>query len=278
MRSRAHLIGIAVVGLAVAMPAQAAAKEVCCYRVHANTSNQVHVEDHGGTGPGAQNGTYDLNTQWEVRELVIYNPKRYGDAFFNPVPTRNQREIPGMAKFKGSESSSQSFMDGSTSPPTRVDYPPCRYAKDVPWHRADNFLGVSLERSSEGPVFVTVSDVGAAEYEGACDNTAPFYGHLSGWGWDYLDSDPEIERGDSYWDALGSRIKTFHTTRRAPGVFKKLKKMKDQVVTFEPPTLTATSQIANPHTYTVTHRTVIRFTWFPYDRLQKELNELNALK
>jgi hypothetical protein len=255
----------------------AVAKEICCYRLHVNTSNQVHVEDHGGTGAGAQNGTYDLRSTWAVRELVIFNTRRYGDSWFNPVQTRGQREVHGRVKFKGSESSRQWYMDGSTSPPTRVDHPPCRYAKAVPWHRAGNFLGVILERSGEGPVFRTYSDVGAAGYEGACDNTAPFYGALSGWGWDNLDSDPEIERGDSYWDALGTTIRTFHTGR-APRVFKNLKRMNDQVVTFEPPTLTATSQIANPHTYTVTHRTVIRITWFPRDRLQKQINELGELK
>jgi hypothetical protein len=264
------------VGVAMAFTGQAAAKEICCYRVHANTSNQLHVEDHGGTGAGAQNGTYDLSSTWAVRELVVYNPKRYGDSWFNPVRTRNQREVRGMAKFKGSESSSQWFMDGSTTPPTRMDYPPCRYAKDVPWHRVDNFLGVVLERGVDGPHFRTLSDVGAGEYEGACDNTAPFYGHLSGWG--APGSDGEIDELDSYWDALGSTIRTFHTTGRFPAGFKKLKKMKDQVVTFEPPTITATSQVANPHTYTVAHRTVIRFSWFPPDRLQKELNELNGLR
>jgi hypothetical protein len=280
MRNGGPLIGVGVVSLAMALPAQAVAKEVCCYRVHANTSNQVHVEDHGGTAAGAQNGTYDLSSTWAVRELVIYNPKRYGDAWFNPVPTRNQREIPGMAKFKGSESSSQSFMDGSTSPPTSVSYPPCRYAKDVPWHRAENFLGVSLERSGEGPVFRTGSDVGTSDYEGACDNTAPFYGALTGWAYPHRDPTGGVSAypGDSYWDALGSTIRTFHTTEGTPVRFKKLGKMKDQVVTFEPPSQTGTSQVANPHTYTATHRTVIRITWFPYDRLQKELNELNALK
>jgi hypothetical protein len=257
----------------MAFTGQAAAKDVCCFRVHVNTSNQLHVEDHGGTGPGARNGTYDLNTQWAVRELVVYDPKRFGDSYFNPVQTRQQKEVPGRVKFKGSESSSQWYMDGTT----RVDHPPCSYAKDVPWHRAGNFLGVVLERGTDGNVFRTYSDVGTTNYEGACDNTAPYYSALTGWG--YPGSDGEIDDGDSYWDAVGSSIRTIHTSERFDlKGYKKLKKMKDQVVTFEPPTITATSQVANPHTYTVTHRTVIRFTWFPYDRLQKELNELGELK
>jgi hypothetical protein len=275
MRRVGLSLAVAIAALAVGPASEAVAKEVCCYRVHVNTSNTIHVEDQGGTKPGAQNGTYDLSSTWAVRELVIFNPKRYGDAYFNPVQTRRQKEVAGMAKFKGSESSSQSYIDNDGR---RVDYPPCRYSKDVPWHRVDNFLGVVLYRGSVGPYFQTLSDVGASEYEGACDNTAPFYGHLSSWGWEPpFDSNPELEGEESYWDALGSNIRTFDTPGR-DRVFKKLKKMKDEVVTFEPPTLTATSQLVGPHTLTVTHRTVIRFSWFPYDRLQKELNELNGLK
>jgi hypothetical protein len=270
MRSRAHLIGVAVVGLAVAMPAQAAAKEVCCYRVHANSSNTIQHADQGGSGAGAQNGTYELSSQSESRELMSYDPKGYGVDFLARVMTRNQREVRGRAKFRGSERSDQWYMDSSTTPPTRVDYPPCRYAKDVPW-RTTGSPAVSLYGGGGGRLD---HFGGAAGFtQGSCDNTSPNIG-ANQWyhpGGGSTSSTPY----DSVWDASYVSFLLAHTR----GLFnhRKLKKLKDQVVKFEPPTITETSQ-QPPYTATVTHRTVIRFTWFPYDRLQKELNELNALK
>jgi hypothetical protein len=281
MRRAGPRIGAGIVSLlVVAVPGQAVAKEICCYRVHVNTSNTVHVEDTGGFAPGAQNGTYDLSSKWAVRELLVFNPKGFGDAFFNRVRARNGREVRGKVKFEGSERSEQWFADGSTNPPTRRDYPPCRYAYDTPWHRVTSAPRVTADRVPAGGsnVFIyfrTYSDVAAAEYEGACDNTAPFYGHLTGWGFPSSDGEIDTGEGDSYWDALGSSIRVFHTSLR---VLKPLKKMKDQTAVFEPAPISATSNVANPHSFTVTHRTVIKFNWFPYDRLQKEMNELDALK
>jgi hypothetical protein len=280
-----RLIGAGIVGLVVvALPGQALAKEFCCYRVHVNTSNSVHVEDTGGFAPGAQNGTYDLSSRWAARELLVFNPKGYGDAFFNRVTTRNGREVRGKVKFEGSERSEQWFADGSTNPPTRRDYPPCRYAYDTPWHRVTSAPRVTADRVPAGGsnVFIyfrTYSDVAAAEYAppgGTCDNTAPFYGHLTGWGFPSSDGTIDTSDGDSYWDALGSSIRVFHTSLR---ILKPLKKMKDERAVFEPGTISGTStEGGNPHSFTVTHRTVIRFNWFPRDRLQKEMNELDALK
>jgi hypothetical protein len=271
-------LAVGVAALAVAPASEALAKEVCCYRVHVNTSNQLHVEDHGGTKPGAQNGTYDVSSQWAVRELMIFNTKRYGDAHFNRVRTRNQNSVPGAARFEGSESSSQSYIDSNGN---RVDYPPCRFSQSVPWRRTGGAGNVNLFRAGPDayPYFVTNGGTVARDYPG-CDNTAPYFGASSGWAYPHRDPHGGVSAypGDSYWDAFGSTIRTAHTPDTIGPIFKKLKKMKDQVVTFEPPSQTGTSQLVGPHTYTVTHRTVIRFSWFPYDRLQKELNELNGLK
>jgi hypothetical protein len=268
MRSRGPLIGIAVVGLAMALPAQAAAKRVCCYRVHVNTSNAIQHEDQGGTSAGAQNGTYSMSAQWEVRELMSYDGKdRLG--FLDPVMTRNGREVRGRGRFKGSESSEQWYMDASTTPPTRVDYPPCRYAKDVPWRRG----GEVRMHISGGPRFIVVI-AGTSEFGAFCDNTSPHLSPLHQW---YHPGGGATASGsdDSSWDATLTNINTFHVTPFDK--ITKLAKRKDLVLTFEPPTITETSQ-SPAYTATITHRTVIRFTWFPYDRLQKELNELNGLK
>ena len=269
-----RLLVAGIVGLlAVALPGQAVAKEFCCYRVHVNTGTTIHVDYNGGTGGGAQNGTYDLSSKWAVRELLKFDPKRYGDAFFNRVTTRDGREVRGKVKFRGSESSEQWRMVGS--PPARQDYPRCDYLKDVPWHRVTSAPRVTADRSGAYVYFRTYSDVGASDYTGACDNIAPYYGHLTGWGYPSSDGTIETSEGDSYWDALGSSIRVLHTSLRE---LRHLKKLEDQRAAFEPTAISATSDVANPHTFTATHRTVIKFTWFPYDRLQKEMNELDALK
>jgi hypothetical protein len=275
MRKPGLSLGLGIALLIVIPASEAAAKEFCCYRVHVNTSNTVFVEDTGGTSAGAQNGTFFLSSKWAVRELLKFNPKRYGDAFFNRVTTRNGREVRGKAKFEGSERSDQWFMDGSTSPPTRRDYPPCRYAFDTPWRRVKSAPRVTADRSGQFIYFRTFSDVAAAEYAGACDNTAPFYGHLSGWGFPSSDGEIDTSEGDSYWDAVGSSVRVLHTSGRE---LRHLKKLKDRRYAFEPAPISATSDVANPHSFAVTHRTVIRFSWFPRDRLQKEMNELDGLK
>jgi hypothetical protein len=269
MRRVGLSLAVAIAALAVGPASEAVAKEVCCYRVDATTSNAIQHEDQGGSGAGAQNGTYALSARSESRELMSYDPKGYGVDFLARVMTRNQREVPGMTKSTAGERSDQWYMDPTTTPPTRVDYPPCRYTRNEPWQRRRG-PAVSLYG---GPPGRLDHSGGPARYIGNCDNTSPGIGAGSQWyhpGGGSTASTPH----DTVWDMFHTSILVSHATgfnRR------RLKKMKDQVVKFEPPTITETSQ-QPAYTVTVTHRTVIRFTWFPYDRLQKELNELTGLK
>jgi hypothetical protein len=268
MRRVGLSLAVGIAALAIGPASQAVAKKVCCFRVHVNTSNAIQHEDQGGSGAGAQNGTYSMSTQWKVRELMIYDGKDRG-GFLDPVMTRNGRQVRGRTAFKGSESSDQWYMDASTTPPTRVDYPPCRYAKDVPWRRGGE---VRLYISGDARYFVILS--GTPEFGAYCDNTSPHLSPISQW---YHPGGGATASGenDSYWDAFVTNINTFHV--QPFNKIHKLAKRKDLVLKFEPPTITETSQ-QPAYTATITHRTVIRFTWFPKDRLQKELNELNALK
>lgn len=263
MRKVGSSLAVAIAALAV-VPAKAMAKEICCYRVHVNTSNAIQHEDQGGSGAGAQNGTYSMSTQWEVRELMSYETKGPDD--ISPVITRNGRQVQGRGKFKGSESSEQWYMDTS-NPPMRVNYPPCRYVTDVPWRRGSDFF------ASPGLFYFTILTVGSPEWP-LCDNTSPHLSPLTQW---YHPGGGATASGsdDSYWEADETTVNTYHF--EPSNKVRKLSKMKDLKFMFEPPTITETSQ-QPPYTATITHRTVIRFTWFPYDRLQKELNELNGLK
>jgi hypothetical protein len=276
-RMRGGRIALAAAVALVLVPAggASAAKQTelhCCWRVDVNASGSLHAVWENTGEPGGVNGTYDLSWDWEARELVAYDARRSAlalDWIYKGNDPGKPYAVPhGKTRFHGSESSRQSRNDSNGQP---VPFDPCRYEFDRPWLRHEIVRpAVALDRAG-GETFLGMSAGLADEYEGACNNHVPFYTASSVFRTGILHR--------SSWDAFTASISARHTS---PDLNRdKLKKTKDRVFTFEKsvdlPPPDETDDPRFDHTGTATARIVTRFSWFPYDRLQKQLNELDAL-
>lgn len=247
----------------------------CCWRVDVNASGSLHAEWENTGEPGGDNGTYDLSWDWGARELVAYDARRSAltlDWIYKRNDPGKPYAVPhGKTRFHGSESSRQSRNDSDGQP---VPFDPCRYEFDRPWLRHDIVTpAVGLDYSGDSTVLGMSSGLYEDDYVGACNNHVPFYAA----DWTFRTG---IRRFSS-WDAFTASIFERHTSPFLGFLRENLKKTKDRVVTFEksvdlpPPDQTVDSR--TDHSGTATARIVTRFSWFPYDRLRKQLNELNAL-
>jgi hypothetical protein len=277
-----------MVALVLALAGEAAAKPHCCWRAHASAFGSVHVDWGSDVRPGAQNGTYDLTWDWAARELVAYFPGEGGGSpILDRIQKRNDPSAPyavrfGETTFNGSETASQWTVDSNGN---RVDDPPCSYSLNRPWSRytgarpaidifdaAHRFLEAGLTVGSQisGTTF-------NGEYEGDCNSNVPFYDADGEFAFPDDPAIPPAQR--SLWNSFGARmIYPAHTDPEFQA--RKLKREEDYDVVFEHsvPLSNVTTDFRLDHTGTAAATVVVRFDWFPLERLQKEIDRLKRLQ
>lgn len=255
-----------VVATLVGASATAEAKDYCCWRIDINVAGNVHV-DATGEGKNSVSGTFDRTWRWQARELMFYHQRGIRNKGLSRLLTRSGREIRGRRRFDAGERSNQSYTDTS-DPPQRIDFPPCRYARSFPWRPTPQTM-IQLDvwgLLGETGIFVRSIYSGASDYQGYCDNSVPAHGPEGG----YV---IELDGGRyDVWDIF--TVSSGGNTGTG-----KLRKTKDFSRTFER-TKTETLNRDDPRftqTYTASISRLIRFTWFPRDRLRAEFDRLNAL-
>jgi hypothetical protein len=265
--------------------ASAAVKHYCCYRLDVEASWEIHASWDNAGEPGGSNGTYDMTSNWGVRELVEYTQSQFGTGAVKQLEwIRNRKDNPikaSWSRFSGSEKSNQSRNDSAGQP---VPYPTCDFNYGVPWRRTNDasvipsvrltggpgdFRGLTTHEQTDayGPFWIDRQD-------GGCNNNVPFYSPDGG-----FQLSTEMGRYVTDWDAFGfGQIHRLHTNPPFnPG---KLKKLKDYAVTFASTAVLAndTNDSRFDHTGTAPVSVTVKFTHFHRDRLQKEINRGDALK
>jgi hypothetical protein len=265
-RTRWTAVHVALMAAAVlgASAGTAEAKNYCCWRIDVTVAGNLHV-DATGQGKNSVSGTFDRTWRWQARELMFYHQRGIRKRSLNQFETRTSY-IRGRRRFEAGERSNQTYTDTS-DPPQTTAFPPCRYERSVPW-RAVSPPMFSLDVwTLGGGSTLSVRSVGP-DYEGGCDNSVPHHTAVEAY---------ELRGGGcrpyDLWDMF-----TVDSGGCMP--LRKLRRTKDWSTTFER-TKTETLNEDDPRftqTYTSRVSRITRFTWFPRDGLQAELNRLNALK
>lgn len=269
--------------LAIPVAAEAAVKRYCCYRVDVDASMDIHATWDNAGEPGGANGTYDLISNWDVRELVQYSRSQFGtgaDSRLSWIENRRGRAVKASwARFFGREQSNQSRNDSNGMP---VAYQPCLFVHEVGWRRTpDPGVLPSIDISDEkgrASYITTFEQTGAYgpfwvnRPGGGCNNNVPFYGPDGG----VMIETPYV----TSWDAFGfDRLHPRHTVPYFQAA--KLKRLKDYEVSFSHPVLLPYSgETDDPrfdHTGAAPVSITISFTHFHRDRLQQEINRGNDL-